>query len=234
MSEPFDTRESGTPEQVWEVALKGVPAWAPVPGPLVVVAPHPDDETLGAGGLLHDWALAGHPIIVVVVTDGEAARPELHHLADIRVKELHAALSELAPQGVSVHRLSLPDGRVHEQENYLARLLEVLVPLGSTLVAPFEEDGHIDHNATGRACWAVARKLGVTLVRYPIWAWHRLTPAEFGGAPMGSFRLSVDAQAAKRRAMKCFVSQLESRDEGAVVPAHVLTHFTRPYEVYLV
>jgi LmbE family N-acetylglucosaminyl deacetylase len=51
---------------------------------VLVVAAHPDDETLGAGGFLHAAKVAGARIELVVATDGEAAfgapDPELRYL----------------------------------------------------------------------------------------------------------------------------------------------------------
>ncbi|HEY6137794.1 MAG TPA: PIG-L family deacetylase [Thermoanaerobaculia bacterium] len=39
---------------------------------LLVLAPHPDDETLGFAGLIDAYVRAGKPVSVVVVTDGDA------------------------------------------------------------------------------------------------------------------------------------------------------------------
>src|ERR1051325_9977126 len=39
---------------------------------LLVLAPHPDDETLGFTGLIDAYRRAGKPVSVVVVTDGDA------------------------------------------------------------------------------------------------------------------------------------------------------------------
>ena len=39
---------------------------------LLVLAPHPDDETLGFTGLIDAYARAGKPVSVVVITDGDA------------------------------------------------------------------------------------------------------------------------------------------------------------------
>ena len=50
---------------------------------ILVVAPHPDDETLGAGGLL---ALYNH-CDVIVVTDGRMGNPEWNADKTVRVRE---------------------------------------------------------------------------------------------------------------------------------------------------
>ena len=69
----IDIAAGGTTESRWLpwLAMASWPALDPAtcrPGRPLIVAPHPDDEILGAGGLL---ALAGGEI--VAVTDGEAS-----------------------------------------------------------------------------------------------------------------------------------------------------------------
>jgi len=229
----FDTNEPGTSEDLWLESLERVPPWLPRTTALTVVSPHPDDETLGAGGLIYTCAELGYDITVVLVTDGEKARPEMTDLAARRHDELRTAMTWLAPDGARVVRLLLPDGGVAAREKYLIRRLLQTVSPQSTLVAPYERDGHADHNATSRACQVAARKLGVPCVRYPVWAWHRMRPADFGSPLMGRLPLSAAALAAKQQAIACYQSQTEPRPGGAVVPPHVLAHFRRPYEVFL-
>lgn len=220
-------------DRTWGALPQGMTLWRPAPGPLVVVAPHPDDETLGAGGLITTCAEQGADITVVLLTDGEAARRDQPDLGAIRVAELRAALSLLSPRGWHLHRMKLPDGEVGQHEAELERVLEQRLSRGATLVAPFEFDGHIDHDAAGRACLAVARKLGVPVVRYAIWAWHLLGERAFDTRPLGRFRLTGKAQATKVRALSCYASQTEVGLDGSVLPPHVLTFFKRSYEVYL-
>ena len=44
-------------------------------GPVLVIAPHPDDETLGCGGLIAASVRAGHRVHTVFVTEGGASHP---------------------------------------------------------------------------------------------------------------------------------------------------------------
>nr|MDT0666678.1 PIG-L family deacetylase [Micromonospora sp. DSM 115978] len=81
------------------------------------MAPHPDDETLGVGGLMVLLRRAGVPVTVVAVTDGDASHPHSPTLrpADLvrlRDAERKAAFAELGLADVPVHRLGLPDGGV--------------------------------------------------------------------------------------------------------------------------
>ena len=72
----------------WDRLVSGLPPvpvpWPPV-GPIVVVAPHPDDELLAIGATLAAASDAGTEITIVAVTDGEASHP---HLTDGERDEL--------------------------------------------------------------------------------------------------------------------------------------------------
>jgi LmbE family N-acetylglucosaminyl deacetylase len=229
----FDPSRHGTPEHTWRAALAAAPYWAPCAGPVVIVAPHPDDETLGAGGLLSTCAALGYGVSVISVTDGEAAHHKSAGLGAIRRRELAAALAQLASNPVPCHRLQIADGQVAANESYLQRAIEARLPPRVTLVAPFELDGHPDHDAVGRACLRIARMRCLTLVRYPIWAWHHCLPHVFSASNVARFALGAQAQRAKARAISCFASQLEGTNTEAVIPPHVLTYFARPFETFL-
>ena len=170
---------------------------------VLVLAAHPDDETLGAGGLIATAAAAGLDVALGVFTAGEHSHPNStthppELLARRREAELRAAANELAPAGV-VWLLDLEDGRVaeHEQE-----LVEVLVPaLGDArrtlVVAPWRHDGHPDHEAVGRAAATAAHRTGATLWEYPIWWWHWASPAD---APWADLAPAPELSSGRHRA----------------------------------
>lgn len=232
-SNAFDTATPGTPDQEWRRLLGGAQEWAPGQGPLIVVAPHPDDEVLGAGGLMQSWAAAGNPVTVVSVTDGEAAERACPGLDLIRRKELQNALRILAPVHVTVQRVGIPDGKVAAHVNRLRNAITPHVRAGVTLVGPYEQDGHPDHDAVGRVCGEIARAARHALVRYPVWAWHHTRPASVKSLSWVRFSLTDTARRAKARALQCFASQLHPASGTPIVPAHVLAYFQRPYEAFV-
>jgi hypothetical protein len=73
----------------------------------------------------------------------------------------------------------------------------------------------------------------MSVLRYPIWAWHHSTPAAWKDGEFVRFELSSEAQLAKSRAIKCFASQLDASESHPVMPAHVLSYFSRSYEAFL-
>ncbi len=229
----FDPAHQGTPERVWRAALDPLPAWAPTTARLLVVSPHPDDEVLGAGGLIRGWAQAGRAVTVVSITDGEAAYPDWRGLDQIRHAELTRAIDTLCTHGVISVRLRIPDGRVARHTATLRAALSALADQDTTLIAPYESDGHPDHEAAGAVCCELARTKDLALARYPIWAWHRLTPATMP-VRWAKFPLQRAACQAKAAAARCFVSQVSPPDRPPIVPAHVMTYFTRPYEAFVI
>jgi LmbE family N-acetylglucosaminyl deacetylase len=229
----FDPADAGTPEESWLRMLASRPEWAPASGPLVVVSPHPDDEVLGAGGLIHSWAASDQRVTVVSVTDGEAAFPTWRGLDVVRREELLGALRKLSLIHVAVVRVGLPDGTVGRHANRLRNALLALLEPGATLVAPYERDGHPDHDAVGEVCRGLGHSHGVTVARYPVWTWHHADPTALAQARWGKFSLSFEARRAKARAVQCFASQLQPSRRMPVVPRHLLSHFERPYEAFL-
>ncbi len=85
--------------------------WAPQGGRVVIVAPHPDDETAGAGGVAALHLQAGDPVTVIVVTDGGASRAgglPGHVIVRRRAAEITAAARILGVRDLV--RLDLREG----------------------------------------------------------------------------------------------------------------------------
>jgi LmbE family N-acetylglucosaminyl deacetylase len=223
----------GADENAWQRALADAPDWNPPDGPLLIVSPHPDDEVLGTGGLIHTWKNLGRSVTVVSLTDGEAAYPQYRRLGQVRREELKEALQVLSEHPVLVVRLGIPDGRVADYGSKLRSAVFSLLDPGTTVLAPYEQDGHPDHDAAGRVCAELARVHGFTLARYPIWAWRHADPQVLSRARWGKFYLSGTAQAAKADALQCFSTQLFPYRRSPMVPDHAMAYFTRPYEAFL-
>jgi LmbE family N-acetylglucosaminyl deacetylase len=230
----FNPALPGTPETDWRKALAAQPAWAPRRGPLLVVSPHPDDEVLGAGGLMRMWSAWHLPVTLLSVTDGEAAYPDWQDLKKHRRAELDCALGVLSPARIPTVRLGLSDGGGAANRPALQEALAALCDHRPTLIAPYERDGHPDHEASGQACLQIAQEYKLPIARYPIWAWHHTRPEDFEGARLGRFALDNATQAAKADAIDCFTSQLAPGDSRIpIVPAHVLDYFKRAFEAFL-
>lgn len=230
---------AGTSEDTWRdwAAMAGWPALPLAPAvPPLVVAPHPDDEVLGAGGLLALLREAE----VVVVTGGEASHPgsTVHppeRLAAIRRDETAEALRRLGLPETAVRHLGQPDGGVDEAA--LTAYLAARLTPGRWCLATWRGDGHPDHEAVGRAAASACAATGAVLLEYPIWAWHWARPGDARVPWERAYRIDLTEPAcqAKERAILAFPSQIEdlgpAPEDAAILPPHVLARFRRPFEV---
>ena len=102
-------------------------------GGLVVVAPHPDDESLGCGGLIAEACAEGRPVRVVVVSDGTGSHPASKaypkaRLRDLRENEARQAVKELGlDPGKDIEFLRLPDRFVPGDGPFAERAIERIV-----------------------------------------------------------------------------------------------------------
>lgn len=240
----FDSSDPGTSESDWlQRGLARLPTIGSLPPHLVVLAAHPDDETLGAGGLIATAAAAGVRVTVVVCTDGSRSHPRSPttvpgRLATLRRAELRSALDRLAP-AARVQLLGLPDGELAAHADELSTVLDDLVEAGDLVVAPWRLDRHPDHEAAGTVAQAAAERVGAACWQYPIWAWHWAAPgsAELPWRELRRFELADRAVRAKAAAMDAHRSQHRALSDlpgdEALLSAEFLAHFRRPFEIFL-
>jgi len=123
----------------------------------LVIAPHPDDEVLGAGGTIARLARAGHDVRVAVVTTGQQPDYAASDVAMVRseAEQAHALL------GVrETSWLDLPAARIAEtpRRTINASLQEIVRRTAPTaLLVPFAGDIHVDHQLIFEAAMVAAR-----------------------------------------------------------------------------
>ena len=220
-------------EEEWTGLLQTVPVWHPPAVPTVVLAPHPDDETLAAGGLIASLTQQGVPVSVVAITDGENAYRGDVGLGEVRDVEQQRALQRLGVAAADIHRLRLSDSGVSAEEARLTRALEPHLRGAGHIVAPWPHDFHPDHEVTGRSALAVARACGVPITWYFFWTWHRGTPELLQDLPLRLLPLTAAQQEAKREALAFHVSQLHHVSGEPILPGDLLLPAWRPYEIFL-
>lgn len=153
---------------------------------LSVVAPHPDDESIGCGGLIALWTRAGQPVEVIFLTEGEQGSRQLRdeslppaereaareRLRRTRRGEATAALARLGAVAVW---LDGTDGALQQDENRLAERLAAhwRAAPPDILAVPFPADRHADHVVAARiASTAVAAALppSTETLAYEVWS----------------------------------------------------------------
>lgn len=220
------------------------------PGTSLILAPHPDDESLGCGGLIAALCQAGRPPLVVCATDGAASHPGSAEyppakLQALREAEMLAACAILGVPRSRVHFLGMPDGQAPTRGpafDAAARTIAGLIKTHAihTIFATWPHDPHCDHQAVAglAAAAAAAEACGARLMFYPVWGWllrpgHQL-PAN---AARGRRVDIAKCLPLKRRAIAAHASQyhglITDSPDGFVLPQALLSVFDRPFEVFL-
>jgi LmbE family N-acetylglucosaminyl deacetylase len=138
----------------------------------MVLAPHPDDESLGCGGTMALLSAAGAEVTLVVATDGEATHGSArsaHDTARSRRDEAHEAGRVL---GAEVRLLGHADGALADTTGALAADVAALLQerRPEVLFLPWFLDGHPDHRALSTALALVSRlPEGLEVWAYETW-----------------------------------------------------------------
>lgn len=188
---------------------------------LVVVAPHPDDEVLACGALLHTHASHGGQCLVVAVTDGESSHRgcpghDAAALAALRREERCTGLQRLGLPSKAMLRLGLPDGDVQTYGKELQARLSALLSPGDVVLTTWRRDGHPDHEACGRAAALACHGQGATLLEAPVWMWHWAEPwdPQVDWTRLAGVGMDCDTVEGKLHALAAHRSQLTARPGG--------------------
>jgi LmbE family N-acetylglucosaminyl deacetylase len=201
--------------------------------PTVVIAPHPDDEILGAGGLIALQRRRGVHVKIIAVTNGEAAYSDAVHLGDIRRIEQQSALAELGVEASDVFRIDVADGKVTAFETELMDFVRPFMRSKTLLVAPWSSDPHPDHEACGRVAERLAKECDISLISYLFWAWHRNPLESLATLPLHRLELDEQLRAARAAALSHHRSQLEWETGSPILPDSLLDPARRPFETFI-
>lgn len=215
---------------------------------ITIIAPHPDDESLGCGGLISAARERDVPVTIVILSDGTGSHPASSSYPPARLRALREAEALAAARllGVAaddVHFLRLPDRFVPSDGAAADPVIDGLANLirssASDVVAvTWEEDPHCDHKAAAALARSACRGTSARLFAYPIWGLTLPPDAAIKALPCNGFRLDIrNERAAKRAAVAAHRSQttdLITDDPSGftLTPAH-LSLFDTPCEVYL-
>lgn len=218
-------------------------------GSCLVLAPHPDDESLGCGGLIAACAAAGRPPLVAVLTDGAGSHPNSRafppaRLRATRAQETREAVARLGLPPDRIAFLRQPDTAAPTHGPAFAAVVDALVamvrsePHCTTILAPWLHDPHCDHEAASLVAAAAAGRTGARLVHYPVWGWT-LPPDAPVPAPLSQgWRLDISAfLALKGRAILAHRTQygglITDDPDGFQLPPALLSVFDTPFETFL-
>lgn len=221
-------------------------------GKTLIIAPHPDDESLGCGGAMALLRQFEIPVSVLVMSDGTLSHPNSRQfpavvLRDLREREMISALNILGVEESETTFLRFKDRSVPniQKEDFIAavKLCQNYLQHKSpqTILLPWRRDPHPDHRATTQIISEAVKKSDETpkFIEYPIWIWEL---AETADAPRTdevlAFRLDISRVVEqKKSAIMAHESQttdlITDDPEGFRLTAEILANFAAPFEIYL-
>jgi LmbE family N-acetylglucosaminyl deacetylase len=211
----------------------------------VVLAPHPDDETLGCGATIMRKLAAGTAVTVVIATDGRhshySSKISAEALIEIREEEARVAASILGLQRERVVFLRFEDGHLTDNRRLLRdRLVEIIDTANpKEIFVSSIVDAHPDHRVLAELArdlaWA-RRDRSPEVYEYPIWFWD---PRIWRVKHLLGLRprkvRTENFLPRKREAIAAYRSQvtnLTGETSGAPLRPNFLRQFLQPEEIF--
>ncbi len=201
----------------------------------VIVAPHPDDEIIGAAALIQALKRQRTGVTVVVVSDGGAShtasrRWPRERLIRARQRESRAALRRLGVMTADVTFLGLPDSRLPEHGSQCRRALRRIASRRGIdlIVGPAASDSHPDHRAVATALATIPG--GMRRLAYRVWP-----PSRRGSGNAGTIVMR-GGHAAKRSLIRMHRTQMgiiTDDPAGFAIARHELDAFSDPRETFM-
>ena len=217
-----------------------------VPKTILVVAPHPDDETLGCGGAIALLRQLDLNVKVLIVSDGTQSHPNSiaypsTALKQLRERESLAALAILGVEPEAVTFWGMPDGAVptvvQHKTNRIQEYLHSFTP--SIIFLPWRKDPHPDHRASWQLFTTACKRLNYEprIIEYPIWDWDKEQRQDFPDS-VNAWRLDISkVLELKQQAIAQYRSQIsdliDDDPEGFRLRPEMISNFTQPWEIYL-
>ena len=169
---------------------------------ILIVAPHPDDESIGCGGVL---SLYSGQCDVLLATDGYREDLNNKEASEIRVKEFIAATDSL---GVCNRiMLHIPEHKINE---HLKDFLTVDFKIYKYVFVPNRYEEHLDHSTLYKAIKKALKKTNsnAELIEYEVWTTIR--------KPNVKVDISEVVEK-KRNAIECHKSQIKDLDFAEMI-----------------
>lgn len=202
---------------------------------ILFVAPHPDDEIIGCGGLLARSRATRNRVRVVIMTDGTASHRNSasypsKRLARIRRAESRHALKRVGVTVPDTVFVGFEDGAADRWQidgNAMTRFYHALSGNWDYIVGPCKHDAHPDHRQTAIMIGNVRRDL--RYLSYRIWS-----EGKSSGGPHHMLHLDR-IRHQKRSILHIFRSQLgliSDDPDGFSLSVVDTRRFNRPSETF--
>ncbi len=191
---------------------------------ILVISPHPDDETIASGGYIAEATKRGIPVFIVLVTDGNR-----HGLKDKRYSEFKKATQILGVKSQNLFFLNYPDFHLEtvdakEVEQKLEKIVSKTQP--TLIIAPHPQDQHPDHKVCAQVAFKLAKKHQIKLYQYIVH--HRFYPRPRKRNP-SLYLLPPIAQLKPNAHWSSFVLSSQSLDKKSEAILQYKTQLRMPF-----
>lgn len=184
---------------------------------ILIVAPHPDDEILGCGGIISKYLKAGINVYIAVMTNANVGAPESYSSEDVASVRAEALNAHSFLGVTETFFLDFPAPRLDTHPSYQISIAihKILMEYAiDTLFIPHRGDMHKDHAVIYHAALVAARPINNCPVKQ-IYTYETLSETEWA-PPFGddAFIPNVFIDVSedignKTKAMESFASQLK-------------------------
>jgi LmbE family N-acetylglucosaminyl deacetylase len=211
---------------------------------ILIIAPHPDDETFGCAGLIAKKLKADAHVSVAFLTYGENS---LKNASDIEVaknrqKTAETVCSLLGVKGV--YYCGFSDGEIprRDTDNYddavdkIVQLIEQLNP--KEVFCTHNSEGWSDHTAAAELTFDALKCINKTIALYYYWVWvwfsiplKKINLLDFDH----TVHLAIlDVMDQKRMSISRYLNNVDAQGNAycGKLPTMFLKAFEWPYEVY--
>lgn len=199
------------------------------PKKLVVVAPHPDDETLGCGGAIARFAGLGTEVSVLVVS---GHLPPLYdrQVFEVSIKEAEAAFEIMGvakAEFLAIPATLVRDIPIAKLNSQIAGFIRRVAP--EMVLIPFP-DRHVDHRVIFDACVVACRPTHPDAPT-AVLAYETLSETHWNApgiepAFVPEFFVDVTSQMPKKKAaLACYASQLDHAPSRSIDASVALARF---------
>ncbi len=212
-------------------------------GNILILAPHPDDEALGCGGLISRLGRDGNPPHVVIMTGGGASIRGYNDIPEEVVIESRRKLTlnsarELGLPDSNIHFLDFSDGHIAERPTeQMARLRGLFSNLQPDVVlVPHRGEGWSDHLETRQIGLELQKELakaGSVVYEYCVWMWYYVN-SNLDWQNASAIHMTEAEHASKLRAVEAYVNPTapDGTPWSGVLPKPFLRANTARTELY--
>ncbi|MDE6393223.1 MAG: PIG-L family deacetylase [Muribaculaceae bacterium] len=212
-----------------------------ISGVSLIIAPHPDDEALGCGGLIARLCAANNPPHVAILTGGGGSLRGWAEIAEVDVIKARRRLTldsarQLGLPKENIHFLDFEDGsieaRLKTEIDRLGELIDIIKP--DNIFVPHSGEGWPDHLA--------AREIGIELAppstvvwEYCVWMWYyNVWNLDWKNAYV--LRMSSKELNSKLQAVDAYVKPLSScgKPWSGILPKLFIKANTSKSELYFI